>query len=100
MRTRSRWGRLSRAATLSDPRRAPAITLPGPLRAAGMAATAGVAGSGFVGPWFALYRYTPNGWHATSGARPALLLAGINPVVMAAGPFRGAPGAPPALPGG
>src|SRR5438876_3418645 len=87
MRTRSRWGRLSRAATLSDPRRAPAITLPGPLPAAGMAATAGVAVSVFVGPWFALYRYTPNGWHATWWARLALLLAAINLVLMAADLF-------------
>jgi hypothetical protein len=52
-----------------------------------MATTAGVAISVFVGPWFALYRYTPNGWHATWWARLALLLAAVNLVLMAADLF-------------
>lgn len=51
-------------------------------RAAAAAATAGVAVSVFVGQWFQLYRYTPNGWHATWWARLALLLAVANLALM------------------
>lgn len=47
-------------------------------RAAAIAATAGLAVAVFIGPWFALFRYTPNGWHATWWARLALLAALIN----------------------
>ena len=52
-------------------------------RAAAIAATAALAVSVFVGPWFALYRYTPNGWHATWWARLVLLVAAINLVLLA-----------------
>jgi fucose permease len=52
-------------------------------RAAGLAASAGFAVSVFVGPWFALFRYTPNGWHATLWARVALLFAVANIVLTA-----------------
>src|SRR5438067_3418589 len=52
-------------------------------RAAGLAASAGFAVSVFVGPWFALFRYTPNGWHATLWARVALLFAVANVVLTA-----------------
>ena len=40
-----------------------------------MALALGLMASVFAGPWFALYRYSPNGWHATWWARLALLLA-------------------------
>ena len=50
-------------------------------------AKAALAVSVFVGPWFALYRYTPNGWYATWWARLVLLVAAINLVLMAADLF-------------
>ncbi len=53
------------------------------LRAGAMSASAALAVSVFVGPWFALFRYTPNGWHATSWARVALLFALANVVLTA-----------------
>jgi hypothetical protein len=52
-------------------------------RTVAFAATLGVAVSIFVTPWFALYRYEPNGWHATWWARLALLLAVANLALMA-----------------